>query len=512
MNKLKAAKPSYMQTPKERANNIIKALREWMSVEAIENWITGDSITPSANKRRFCDKVPKEYHPNHYLEYRLSIGKKLGVRTIVLRLKAWGKDGLGEEIAQGETKLFGAMNGYDKNLEATSPKHLPDLNLLWYAGRLANALIEALPNLTKLETSEPAETQNSVEMPEKDGQLSVKRLGQQNSFLPVQPAAVQTGPKKGQVKMDTNNYQQFVRESRDKIASWIADPRVEALFAADMKQAESLLQTNEKQCQRITDQQRQFHVSPKGRKWHRENARWEERWEQAHRIDVREVQPAPGTQGRPKIPKILTLEPPKGPLGKFILRIEPATLTVNDYRVLLGALHDGFTWHECDKSQYICPELSKKGTIVDVLFWDFMWYEPRYKTLIEEALRIVERDINDQEQKNEPQEKGGQGDKDSKEQTWNENDHNYIPLSEAIEKFAENKIPMPTISKQIKYDGPIRYMRKGRRCRVHMGDFREFTKQKYPTIGIEGEAAAEFIADVEAKKKEAQHRKQRYNL
>ncbi len=54
--------------------------------------------------------------------------------------------------------------------------HLPNLELLRYAGRLTNALREALPNLAELEPSEPAEKQNSVKPQENDGQLQREPL------------------------------------------------------------------------------------------------------------------------------------------------------------------------------------------------------------------------------------------------------------------------------------------------------------------------------------------------
>jgi hypothetical protein len=129
------------------AIQIINALKEWISVGSIENWINRGSIFEDILKRRFCENVPKEYHPNHYLKFRISICNKLWMDSIILKLKAKGKDGLAEEIEQRQNKFIAEVNAIDRNLEPTNLMHLPNLQLNSSAARLINALKEALPYL-----------------------------------------------------------------------------------------------------------------------------------------------------------------------------------------------------------------------------------------------------------------------------------------------------------------------------------------------------------------------------
>ena len=99
--------------------------------------------------------------------------------------------------------------------------------------------------------------------------------------------------------------------------------------------------------------------------------------------------------------------------------------------------------------------------------------------------------------------------KTSKEQPWRDDTVDYMPLSEAIVRLADNKIPLPTLSKKIKPDGPMRYMRKGQRCRVHIADFRQYVKKHYVTSDSAGEIADEYIADIEAGKAAEKTRRNR---
>ena len=164
------------------------------------------------------------------------------------------------------------------------------------------------------------------------------------------------------------------------------------MYAADMNNTESLWQRHKKHLQKI-------------------NKKWKEIYKEQKKQYSKLKEECPQSQGDifdyPEMgigPDGKKTKQSEDPLKKFILPIKPASFKVNDYRVFLGSLHDGFTWHEGDKPQYICPDL-RKGTIVDILFWEYIWYEPKYKPLIEEALQVVERDINDRKQKNKPQEK-----------------------------------------------------------------------------------------------------------
>ena len=56
---------------------------------------------------------------------------------------------------------------------------------------------------------------------------------------------------------------------------------------------------------------------------------------------------------------------------------------------------------------------------------------------------------------------------------WNPNDPAYIANTDAL-KLVDKKITLPTLSKALTPDGPMRYMRKGRRCRVHRQDFEKW--------------------------------------
>ena len=59
----------------------------------------------------------------------------------------------------------------------------------------------------------------------------------------------------------------------------------------------------------------------------------------------------------------------------------------------------------------------------------------------------------------------------SKKQPWVDDAPAYLPLSEA-RKLIDERLSLPTLSKLCRPDGPVRYMRRGRRCKVHLGDFR----------------------------------------
>jgi hypothetical protein len=148
MDKRKVAKDKSTQTQEQQlAIQIINALKEWISIGSIENWINRGFVFEDKLKRIFCENAPKKYHPNHYLEFRLSICDKLWMDSIILKLKAKGKDGLAEEIEQRQNKFIAEVNAIDKNLEPTNLTHLPNLQLNSSAARLRNALKEALPYL-----------------------------------------------------------------------------------------------------------------------------------------------------------------------------------------------------------------------------------------------------------------------------------------------------------------------------------------------------------------------------
>ena len=65
--------------------------------------------------------------------------------------------------------------------------------------------------------------------------------------------------------------------------------------------------------------------------------------------------------------------------------------------------------------------------------------------------------------------------KKSRELPWREVADEFLPLLEAT-KLVDGRITLPTLSKLLVPDGQMRYMRKGRRCKVHLTDFRNYMK------------------------------------
>jgi len=91
---------------------------------------------------------------------------------------------------------------------------------------------------------------------------------------------------------------------------------------------------------------------------------------------------------------------------------------------------------------------------------------------------------------------------DTLEVPWDETNKNYMQSSEARVNFTDGKLSAVKLSKSI---GKIRvrYMRKpGKGCRVHIGEFIEWAKEKYPPDAKRAEIAEEWLADVEARKTE----------
>jgi len=85
---------------------------------------------------------------------------------------------------------------------------------------------------------------------------------------------------------------------------------------------------------------------------------------------------------------------------------------------------------------------------------------------------------------------------------WNENDTDYIPASDAIVEYTDSKLPMATLSKKLRPDGgiPVHYMRKGKRCRVHIGDFRKWANDEYMPEEKQGKITETYLADIEKRK------------
>jgi len=91
--------------------------------------------------------------------------------------------------------------------------------------------------------------------------------------------------------------------------------------------------------------------------------------------------------------------------------------------------------------------------------------------------------------------------RNTKQVKWDDRNQDYMQASEAVVKFTEGKLTLSTLSKVLKPDGPIRYMRSpNHRCRVHIGDFRTWAEKKYPPDAVAAEIADEWLADVAARK------------
>ena len=81
--------------------------------------------------------------------------------------------------------------------------------------------------------------------------------------------------------------------------------------------------------------------------------------------------------------------------------------------------------------------------------------------------------------------------KSESEVPWDNNNPDYMAASDAIVHFTDDQISLPQLSKLLRPDGRIRYMRKKgpqatgqkTRCRlkVHKVDFRQWTEFRYPS-------------------------------
>jgi hypothetical protein len=110
-----------------------------------------------------------------------------------------------------------------------------------------------------------------------------------------------------------------------------------------------------------------------------------------------------------------------------------------------------------------------------------------------------------------PDKKSGDNAGDDKKQPWEDTNLGYMYLSKAVVQFADNKGALSTWSKRVKHDqtSNIRYMTKGQRCKVHIGDFRNYIQTKHPEIEMAGEIADEFMANLEARKATERHRRKK---
>jgi hypothetical protein len=93
----------------------------------------------------------------------------------------------------------------------------------------------------------------------------------------------------------------------------------------------------------------------------------------------------------------------------------------------------------------------------------------------------------------------------TKEQPWADVAPEYLSNSKAI-KLADGRISIKKLGKLLKPNGTMRYMRRGHRCKVHIGDFTEYIKTLGPDMFSE-EMFSKYYEGVEARKEEERHTK-----
>ncbi len=91
---------------------------------------------------------------------------------------------------------------------------------------------------------------------------------------------------------------------------------------------------------------------------------------------------------------------------------------------------------------------------------------------------------------------------------WSDEDPNYMQNSKAVVAFTNGKMLLTKFTKELKKtNNKIHYMRKGHRCKVHIGDFREYANKHYPSDDIAAELTDELMADLEARKQQERKKK-----
>jgi hypothetical protein len=92
----------------------------------------------------------------------------------------------------------------------------------------------------------------------------------------------------------------------------------------------------------------------------------------------------------------------------------------------------------------------------------------------------------------------------TKELLWSDNAPEFLPNAEAIKLADDSPLTIKSLGRLLTPTGPIRYMRKGRRCKVHLQDFRAFTAfLKTEGHGITDAIIAAYLEGVEKRKTEA---------
>ncbi len=91
----------------------------------------------------------------------------------------------------------------------------------------------------------------------------------------------------------------------------------------------------------------------------------------------------------------------------------------------------------------------------------------------------------------------------TKQQPWANRNSDYMPLSIAIPRLADGQITIDSLSKTLTPGSPMRHMRIGRRCKVHIGDFMQWWESRQ-----RGDAEAERLLEtLETRKAEERSRR-----
>lgn len=90
---------------------------------------------------------------------------------------------------------------------------------------------------------------------------------------------------------------------------------------------------------------------------------------------------------------------------------------------------------------------------------------------------------------------------------WDDDNPDYIPLQEAVNIADDDSITVKNMSRLLKDpEFPIHHMHKGKRCKVHLGEFRRWLKYaKYGTIT--DEAIERYIAGIQERTADARKKK-----
>lgn len=87
---------------------------------------------------------------------------------------------------------------------------------------------------------------------------------------------------------------------------------------------------------------------------------------------------------------------------------------------------------------------------------------------------------------------------------WNDDDSEYIPLQEGVNLANDDSITVKMMSRLLKDpDFPVHRMHKGRRCKIHLDEFRKWLK--YAQQGkITDKAIEKYLKEIEKRKKAIQ--------